>query len=91
MKRINKEQAITAVGMDAVESVRALPCDLTNRVTDGTEWQGYTEFAATLKTKDTDDDEVILVAYYFFPTDEVMAAYDLSSLSWGAPDNYAIV
>ena len=91
MSRINKGKAIAAVGIHAVESVMAQPCDLTNRVTDGTEWSGYTEFAATLKTKDEDGDEVILVAYYFFPTDEVMATYDLSSLSWGAPDNFAVV
>ena len=91
MRRINKEQAIAVVGADAVESAMEQPCDLTNRVTDGTAWEGYTEFAATVKAKDTEDEEVILVAYYFFPADEVMATCDLSSLSWGEPDNFEVV
>lgn len=41
---MTREEAIKAVGLELVEDAERDNCDFTNRVTDGTEWQGYTEF-----------------------------------------------
>ena len=41
---MTREEAIKTVGLELVEEAERDNCDFTNRVTDGTEWDGYTEF-----------------------------------------------
>lgn len=82
MSRITREQAIETVGLDQVTAAEEGRYDFTNRLTDGTKWQGYVEFASR-------SDEV--TAYVYFTREELDAAEELDQLSWPeTADEYLI-
>ncbi len=70
---LTREQAVAAVGEEAVAKVEAENCDFTNRVMDG----GWVEFAASVKVGDD-----TLTAYYYQTQEAVDAVEDLGSLTW---------
>lgn len=78
---LTREQAIEAVGEDAVKAVEAKNCDFTNRVMD----DGKVEFAASVTTS-----EGVLTAYYYQSQDAVDAADGLDALDWEI-EGYEIV
>ena len=89
---MTREEAIKAVGLKLVEQVERMNCDYTNRVTDGTEWDGYTEFSAV---SDYNDNMDRVVAYYYQPNEilEKMAEdgdNDLGGLDWEI-DHYDVI
>ena len=74
---LTKKEAIEIAGTELVEAVEEVNCDFTNRVTDGTEWAGCTEFSATLENETHK-----VTAYYFQDSDDLDGVEDLSDLSW---------
>lgn len=89
---MTREEAIKAVGLKLVEQAEHMDCDYTCRVTDGTEWDGYTEFSAA---SDYNDNMDRVIVYYYQPNDilEKMAENgdtDLGGLDWEI-DHYEIV
>lgn len=76
MKKLNRDQAIEAAGVDAVEAVERINCDFTGTLTDGTEWDGYTEFRATHII----DDYANISAYYYETNDDVNDVEDMADL-----------
>lgn len=82
---MTREQAIERVGIELVEAVEKENCDFTNRITNGTEWQGYCEFSASLK-----NDLGTVVVYYYQKEEDVDATEDLGSLDWEI-DHYDVV
>lgn len=82
---MTREEAIKAVGQEAVEKVERENCDFTNRLTDGTEWMGWTEFAAWIDI----DDERKLGAFYYQKKEDVDAVEDLGDLIWDI-DHYEV-
>ena len=85
---MTREEAIKAVGIEWVEAVEKESCDFTNRVTSGTEWDGYDEFSATLEFDSGEyvnfenDSYCGIVAYYYQKSEDVNATEDLGSLDW---------
>lgn len=69
-----------------VESAEADNCDFTNRVTSGTAWDGWCEFAGC-SAPNEDGERVI--AYYYQKNEDVNATEDLGSLTWDI-DHYEI-
>lgn len=78
--KMTREEAISYAGIDAVKAVEAAECDFTNRVTEGTEWQDWDEFAASVDLHNEDNEH--LIAYYYQKKEDVSATDDLSSLTW---------
>lgn len=92
---MTREEAIKAVGIEWVEAVEKENCDFTNRVTSGTEWDGFDEFSATVEF---DRGEYVefgngcwhcIVAYYYQKSEDVNATEDLGSLDWEV-DHYEL-
>jgi hypothetical protein len=83
---MTRSEAIKVVGQKAVEAVDGLNCDFTNRVTNGTEWDGYCEFAASIDLEDGSS----LIAYYYQDEKEVDRVEDLGSLTWEV-DHYEVM
>ena len=48
-ENLSREEAVALLGERLISDVESLHCDYTNRVTDGTEWQGFTEFMSSLE------------------------------------------
>lgn len=89
---MTREEAIKAVGLELVEDAECDNCDFTNRVTGGTEWDGYTEFVG--RSCENEKGERV-EAYYYQPNEvlEKMAEdgdTDLGGLDWEI-DHYEIV
>ena len=89
---MTREEAIKAVGLELVEGAERDNCDYTNRVTDGTEWDGYTEFSASSRYN---EDMQRGVVYYYQPNDVLEKMMedgdtDLGDLDWEI-DHYEIV
>jgi hypothetical protein len=89
---MTREEAIKAVGLELVEEAERDNCDYTNRVTEGTEWQGYSEFAGFSSRNENGD---MVVAYYYQPNEvlEKMAEdgdTDLGGLDWEI-DHYEVI
>lgn len=80
--RISREEAIKAAGIGAVETVENDNVDFSNRLTDGTCHNGYTEFLAATDFIDSDGDECQLVMYCFIDSDDVGAVDSLDLLDW---------
>lgn len=79
--RIDREEAIKRVGAESVKSVESENVSFTNRVTDGTEMTGYTEFSASVDCVE-DGEDVTLVMYVYIDSDELEAREDLDRLDW---------
>lgn len=73
---MTREQAVAAVGEDAVNIVERENCDFTNRV----QCDGDTrvEFAASVRCEDTEGNDVTLIAYYYIEQSELDANEDNS-------------
>lgn len=82
---MTREQAIEMAGIERVETVEGMDCDFTNRVTTGTEWDGFCEFSASVPLDDGD----YLTAFYYQKNEDVNATEDLGSLTW-VVDHYEI-
>lgn len=80
MRNITRQEAIKEVGLESVVKVEGETVDFSCRVTDGTTYQGYTEFSATVKVDSEDWDE--LTMYVYVDTHEVDAADDLDQIDW---------
>ena len=78
MKRI---EAIKKAGMKAVETVESKNVDFTNRVTDGTQLQGYTEFSSSVDFTD-EDGEATLIMYVYIDNDDLDGVENLDELDW---------
>lgn len=92
---MTREQAIKAVGIEWVEKVEKESCDFTNRVTSGTEWDGFDEFSSSV---DFNKGEYVdfetgsycsIVAYYYQKSEDVNKTQDLGSLVWEV-DHYEL-
>ena len=77
---MTREQAVAAVGEDAVNNVERENCDFTNRV----QCDGDTrvEFAASVRCEDTEGNAVTLRAYYYQEKADVDAVDNLDELDW---------
>lgn len=58
--------------------------DFTNRVTDGTHLQGYTEFSASVDFTDEDEETVTLIMYVYIDSYDVKEVENLDELDWEA-------
>ena len=79
MKRI---EAIKKAGIEAVKKVETSNVDFTNRVTDGTHLQGYTEFSASVDFTDDDGETATLIMYVYISSDDVEEVENLDELDW---------
>ena len=82
---MTKSEAIKIAGAELIDAVEEVNCDFTNRLTDGTEWAGYTEFSASVE-----NDTHIVIAYYYQESDDLDGVEDLSNLSWEI-DKYEVI
>ena len=77
---MTRQEAIEMFGIQIVEQAESDNCDFTNRVTDGTGWQGYTEFVG--KSSDCNADGDYCYAYYYQKSEDVDSVEDLGILDW---------
>ena len=89
---MTREEAIKAVGLELVEEAEHDNCEFTSRVTDGTEWQGYSEFQGCSSRNENGD---MVIAYYYQPNEVLKKMQededtDLGSLDWEI-DHYDVV
>lgn len=77
-KHLTREQAVQAVGADAVSKVDAMTCDFTDRVTE----DGTVEFRASIAAVDNDGDEITLRAYYYQDRASLDTVEHLDLLDW---------
>ncbi len=60
---LTREEAVAMVGEEAVAKVESEDCDFTNRMqTDG---DTGVEFSASVRCKDQNGDDCVLIAYYY--------------------------
>lgn len=86
---MTRDEAIQYAGIEAVKAVEAENCDFTNRVTAGTEWDGWCEFSASVRLHDDPNNRECLTAYYYQRNEDVDATEDLGSLTW-VIDHYSL-
>lgn len=82
--RISREAAVKAVGEDSVSTVEIGNVDYTNRVTDGTNHFGSTEFACSVEAVDSEGEERTLTMYVFVDTEKLDGVESLEDIDWGA-------
>ena len=75
---ISRAELTKAVGEESVKNLESQHVYFTNRVTDGTHYQGYTEFAADL---DLGDDTAIKM-YVFVDSNLVDVVEVLDQIDW---------
>lgn len=75
---MTREQAVAAVGEESVAKVDKENCEYTNRLLDN----GQTEFRASIRCYDTDNNPVTLSAYYYQEDGDVRATEELDNLDW---------
>lgn len=80
MENMTREEVINEIGLAYVEQVEKESVDFTNRVTDGTPYQGYTEFSATVSVDHDDWDSLTMLV--FVETSEVEEAPELDWIDW---------
>ena len=86
MNKLNRDQAVTEVGLKFVEQVESAPCDFSIRVTN----DGSVEFCATVKAGvDEDGFSRTITAVYFQDADAVDGVEDISDLQW-VVDHYTV-
>lgn len=79
IENMSREEAVALLGEHLIKEVESLNCDYTNRVTDGTEWNGFTEFMSSLELG---NNNYHINAYYYQKNEDVENTEDLSSLKW---------
>ena len=93
MNRLNREQAIAAVGNELVESLDFANCEPTGRVGFNGKCQGdaQIEWSASVSFKDADGFNCHLVAYYYTTEDDELYAAESGwdSINW-VIDGYTI-
>lgn len=90
IEKMTREEAIQYAGIEAVRAVESENCDFTNRVTAGTEWDGFCEFSASVRLHDDPNDREQLIAYYYQKNEDVDSTEDLGSLRWEI-DHFSLV
>lgn len=88
--KMTREDAIQYAGIEAVKAVESENCDFTNRVTDGTEWDGWCEFSASVRLSNDPNDRESLIAYYYQKNEDVDAVEDMGDLTWTI-DHYSVM
>jgi len=73
---ITREEAIKEVGEEVIKKIESESVEFTNRVTDGTPYNGYTEFSASVDLAHDDWDTLIMYVFVdnnavFDPLDEI--------------------
>ena len=76
--RMTREEAIEAVGIEAVKKVEEENVDFTNRVTDGTKDFGYVEFSSGIVLENGDR----LYMYCFVDQDIMDEVEELDQIDW---------
>ena len=79
IENLSREEACALLGERLIKEVESLNCDYTNRVTDGTEWHGFTEFMSSLELG---NNNYHINAYYYQENEDVENTEDLGSLKW---------
>ena len=79
IENMSREEACALLGERLIKEVESLNCDYTNRVTDGTEWHGFTEFMSSLELG---NNNYHINAYYYQKNEDVENTEDLGSLKW---------
>ena len=74
---ITRSEAIKATSLNSVEKVEAENVDFTNRVTDGTNDAGYSEFSASVKYVDK-----TLTMFVFVDSKSIMNHENLDDVDW---------
>ena len=79
---MTREQAIEAVGENAVDAVESKNCDFTNRVMPDND--DRVEFSAAVSAKDRAGQECTLIAYYYPTQAQLVDAGgdDLGNVPW---------
>jgi predicted SprT family Zn-dependent metalloprotease len=75
----NRSQAIKIVGLEVIEKLDKINCWATNRITDGTRWDGYVEFKSSIEANEHD-----LSAYWYVEETELLSVSELDEIDWGA-------
>jgi hypothetical protein len=78
MSKLNREQAIKEVGLNAVVEVEGESVDFTNRVT-GNDW---VEFSATVNAQDAEGENVKLTMYLLVAQSELDVCEELDGVDW---------
>jgi len=77
---ITREEAIKKVGEEVIKKIESESVEFTNRVTDGTPYNGYTEFSASVDLAHDDWDTLIM---YVFVDNKVVENCDqLDEIDW---------
>lgn len=84
MTAITREEAINEVGLALVEKVEAEGVEFTNRVTDGTRHNGYTEFSASVDLDEDDGFKSKLTMFVYVDSDTVSETEALDQIDWDA-------
>ena len=85
---LSREEAVEIVGVEAVNSVDAMPCEPTGRVGYNGACQGdaLCEWIACADAVDKDGNECVVVAYYYTTNDDDQAMADAdgdgSAINW---------
>lgn len=83
LMKLTREQAVELAGIDYVLEAEKDNCEFTSRLTNGTEWDGYDEFAGVSSVIESGDFEGCRVrAIYFQPVELTKNCEDLGSLDW---------
>ena len=79
IENLSREEAISLLGEKLIKKVEAVNADYTNRVTDGTEWNGFTEFMSSLELG---NNNYHINAYYYQKNEDVENTEYLGNLKW---------
>lgn len=76
---MNRDEAINGAGIEKVEKVEHENLDFTGRTTEGTQYDGYTEFSATV---DIEGYDTALTIYVFIDSDVLLDVENLDGIDW---------
>ena len=82
MSRYNETEIKDIFTAELIETLKKENVDFSNRETEGTANQGYTEFMASIETKDEDGDPVTIEMYLYIDSDIVDETESLDQLDW---------
>lgn len=95
---MTREEVVAVVGEEWVEAVEKENCECTSRLTDGTEWDGFTEFRADVLFAngayvDFGNDSYRGISAFYYQKNEDCYSdedIDLGSLDWEI-DHYKLL
>lgn len=82
MNEMNKQQLIDVIGEEKFQQLIDSQLDFSNIITDGTAYNGFTAFFATVGFTDVDGDDVTARMDVFVDTDVVNDAPSLCYIDW---------